>query len=204
MNDTHFDRAGDGVQQFKVPGENEREDGQLSTDRLLLRAYRPEDLQDFYEMVSNPAGVRYEPYGPLTMEQAAQELDRRRVSGEFTAVVLKSSGKVIGNIYLAERKCGAMEIGYLLNESWWGKGYAAEACKAVIEQAFTGGVSRITAQCDPQNTASWRLLERLGFSREGHLRRNVYFRRDEQGKPLWKDTYLYAILREGEAGGARP
>ncbi len=48
--------------------------------------------------------------------------------------------------------------------------------------------------CDPVNTSSWGLLEVLGFDREAHLKKNVYFWTDEQGKPVWKDTYIYAKL----------
>ncbi len=166
----------------------------LETRRLLLRKFNQEDLQDFYEMVANPAVVRYEPYGPMTMAQAAKELDARIASGEFTAAALKETGKVIGNIYLGRREYGALEIGFLFNEAYWGEGYAAESCEALIREAFRGGVNRICAQCDPDNPASWRLLEKLGFAREGHLRRNVYFWTDDKGRPLWKDTYLYATL----------
>lgn len=50
------------------------------------------------------------------------------------------------------------------------------------------------AECDPRNTASWRLLERLGFRREGHLRANASFATAPDGAPEWQDTYLYALL----------
>ena len=50
--------------------------------------------------------------------------------------------------------------------------------------------------CNPENTPSWRLMERLGMRREGHLRKNIWFFRDENGRPIWQDTYEYAILRE--------
>lgn len=68
----------------------------------------------------------------------------------------------------------------------------------MINQAFASGVHRIYAECDPQNENSWRLLESLGFRREAHLRKNVYFWRDEDGNPRWKDTYLYAKLDTDE------
>lgn len=61
-------------------------------------------------------------------------------------------------------------------------------------------VRRIVARCDPENTASWRLLERLGMRREGCLRRNIWFKTDREGRPLWLDTYEYALLQE-EYGG---
>ena len=52
----------------------------------------------------------------------------------------------------------------------------------------------MVAHCDVENFASWRLLERLGFRREGHLLANASFRRDADGDPIWKDAYAYALL----------
>lgn len=57
-------------------------------------------------------------------------------------------------------------------------------------------VRRVTAMCDPENTASWRLMERLGMRRKGELKQNVYFFCDPEGNPIWKDTYEYGLLRE--------
>ena len=68
----------------------------------------------------------------------------------------------------------------------------------MIGLAFQKGVHRVFAECDPQNPASWRLLEALGFKREGHLRQNVYFWEDGDGRPVWKDTYVYGLLAGGE------
>ena len=56
------------------------------------------------------------------------------------------------------------------------------------------GIHRICAEYDPQNSAPWRLLERLGFEREAHLKQNFFFWLDAQGKPIWKDTYIYGKL----------
>lgn len=75
-------------------------------------------------------------------------------------------------------------------------GYACEALRAVVEQAFREGAHRVYAVCDPRNAASWRLLEKAGLKREVHLRQNVFFHRDEKGAPIWKDTYIYAILAQ--------
>ena len=65
------------------------------------------------------------------------------------------------------------------------------------------------AYCHPDNVNSWHLLERLGFKREAHLRRDIWFRKDEAGAPIWQDTYiLCAVCRllwqhsdDGERGG---
>ena len=61
----------------------------------------------------------------------------------------------------------------------------------MISKAFSEGVHRIFAECDPQNPGSWKLLEKLGFEREAHLKQNVYFWKDENDQPIWKDTYIY-------------
>lgn len=110
------------------------------------------------------------------------------------AVELKGSRKMIGNIYMGRRDFEAVEIGFVFNRDYWGHGYASESCKALIERAFSKGVHRIYAECDPDNKSSWKLLEALGFQREAHFRRNVYFWKDEAGNAIWKDTYVYARL----------
>lgn len=164
------------------------------TERLLLRRYRKEDLQDLYEYLSDEQVLRYEPYLPMNMEEAAENLEWRISAEEMVAVELKSINKMIGNIYLAKRDYEAFEIGYVFNKQYWGNGYAAESCRALICKVFSEGAHRIFAECDPCNSASWRLLESLGFEREAHYRQNVYFWKDEHGKPIWKDTFVYAIL----------
>ena len=110
------------------------------------------------------------------------------------AVVQKSDGKMIGNLYLGKREFESREIGYVFNRNYGGKGYAKESCNALIRKAFSEGIHRIYAECDPENSASWRLFESLGFTREAHFRENVYFWKDEEGNPIWKDTYVYSLL----------
>ena len=88
-----------------------------------------------------------------------------------------------------------MKIGITLKPHWR-QGYAVERCQALIRKAFSEGVHRIYAECDPQNAASWNLLERLGFTREAHFRKNVFFWKDQNNQPIWKDTYVYGILNE--------
>ena len=164
------------------------------TERLILRRYKKEDLQDLFEYLSDKEVVEYEPYRPLTINETKENLEWRIGTDEMTAVELKSSQKMIGNIYMGKREFEALEIGYVFNRNYWGHGYAAESCKAIIQQAFSKGIHRIYAECDPSNRSSWKLLEALGFQREAHLRENIYFWKDDNGKPIWKDTYVYAKL----------
>ena len=164
------------------------------TERLILRRYRKEDLRDLFEYLSDYDVVKYEPYLPMNMAEAEEELNQRIASNEMIAVELKDGHKMIGNIYLGKRDFASLEIGYVFNKAYWGQGYARESCEALIEKAFSQGIHRIYAECDPCNPASWRLLESLGFTRDAHLRKNVYFWKDALGNPIWKDTYIYSLL----------
>ena len=168
----------------------------LETERLILRRYRIDDIQDLFEYLSDEEVVKYEPYKPLTFDETKENLEWRVGTDEMIAVELKDSRKMIGNVYLGRRDFEAIEIGYVFNRNYWRQGYAAESCKALIQQAFSRGVHRIYAECDPENTSSWKLLEALGFQREAHFRKNVYFWKDDVGKAIWKDTYVYARLND--------
>ena len=101
---------------------------------------------------------------------------------------------MIGNIYCGRRDFNAREVGYIINKNDQRNGYAAEALSAVAADAFQNGAHRIYAECDSRNRASWMLLEKVGFHREAHFRQNVFFHRDENGDPVWKDTFVYAML----------
>ena len=166
------------------------------TQRLILRRFRDDDLQDLHEYLSDAQVVRFEPYPPMNLAEAREELARRTAAEDMIAVELKSTGKLIGNICLSPREFFAWELGYVFNRRFWGLGCAKEACSALIEKTFDLGAHRIYAECDPLNPASWRLLESLGFTREAHFHKNVYFWTDENGEPVWKDTFVYALLNE--------
>ena len=164
------------------------------TERLTLRRYNENDLLDLYEYLSDPEVVKFEPCSVMSLEEVKENLIWRISTDEMIAIVLKENQKMIGNVYLGKRDYETLEIGYVLNQKYWGKGYAKEACCALIERSFSSGIHRIVGECDPQNLSSWKLLEALGFQREGHLKQNVYFWKDKDGKPIWKDTYVYSKL----------
>lgn len=166
------------------------------TERLILRRYQQEDLQDLFEYLSDMEVVEYEPYKPLTFDETKENLKWRIGTDEMIAVELKNSHKMIGNVYMGKREFETLEMGYVFNRNYWGHGYAAESCRTLIRQAFSNGIHRIYAECDPLNERSWKLLEALGFQREAYFRKNVYFWKDENGKVIWKDTYVYAKLKE--------
>jgi RimJ/RimL family protein N-acetyltransferase len=170
----------------------------LETERLILRRFCLEDWKDLHEYLSDPEVVCYEPYEVFTESQSREEAARRSGDGDFWAVSLKDGGKVIGNLYLSAGEFHSYELGYVFNRAYQGQGYATESARTLIKRIFDDGAHRVTAMCNPENVKSWRLLERLGFEREGHLRRNVFFRTDRDGRPVWQDTFIYGLLG-GEA-----
>ncbi|MDO5517484.1 MAG: GNAT family protein, partial [Clostridium sp.] len=124
----------------------------------------------------------------------------RATDESFFAVCLKKNSKVIGNIYFAKDgpdDFKTYELGYVFNSSYWGNGYATEACMKIMEYAFKELYAhRIYARCNPENSASWKLMERLHMRKEGHFKNKAFFFRDKDGNPLWHDAYEYAILDE--------
>ncbi|WP_238917453.1 GNAT family N-acetyltransferase [Clostridium sp. YIM B02555] len=168
---------------------------ELRTERLIMRRFLENDGEDLYEYFSNPKVLEFEPYKPFTKHEAYMEAKRRVSDEKFLAVCLKN-GKVIGNIYFAKGEFETWEIGYIFNEKYWGNGYATESIFALMKYAFDNlDTRRIIAMCDPKNPNSWKLLERVGMRREGTLLQNIYFFKDEECNPIWKDTYEYAILK---------
>ena len=164
------------------------------TERLILRRYKEEDLSDLLEYLSDAEVVAFEPYKAMTLAEAEENLKWRISTEEMIALELKCNHKMIGNVYLGKREFNSLELGYVLNRTYWKQGYAVESCEKLIALAFQNGVHRIYAECDPKNLGSWKLLEKLGFVREGCLKENVFFWRDEDGQPIWKDTFIYARL----------
>ena len=114
------------------------------------------------------------------------------------------SGPVIGDLMLAvgdgwaqaevaaAARASEAELGWVLDPAYAGRGLATEAVRALLETCFTTlGLRRVTAQCFADNTASWRLMERLGMRRETHAVRESLHR--ELG---WLDSFGYAVLAE--------
>lgn len=170
----------------------------IETEELIIRNYKPEDQDDLCEYMLQRVNAEFEAYPDFTAEKAGQAIAYRCRSDEFFAIELKENHKVIGNIYLGKRDCNARELGYVLNERFQGKGYGSAAAKAAVDYAFGQGIHRIYAECAPQNPPSWKVMEKIGMKREALFRKNVSFHSDSEGKPIYWDTYVYAILNPDE------
>lgn len=177
---------------------------QLTTPRLTIRQFRPSDAGDLYEYLSDPEIYFFEPGEPLDRQQTGDRAAQMAASADFRAIELRSTPKVIGQLYfkrLDPPHLLTCELGYVVNPAYQRQGYGSEAASAVVLDALTShGMHRIVAHCDPRNPASWRLLEKLGFRREGLLRQDVFFRRTPEGRPIWLDTCVYGLLASDVRG----
>jgi [ribosomal protein S5]-alanine N-acetyltransferase len=140
---------------------------ELLTARLKLRRAAPDDLAAFHEILSDPAAMRFWSSPPhRSLEQTRAWLDGMIAEGPPLSddFVIEHAGHVIG-----KAGCWRLpEIGYILHPRYWGQGFAAEASNASIAYIFGAhDMDAITADVDPRNEASLRLLARLGFVETG-------------------------------------
>lgn len=172
----------------------------IDTNRLVIRKFKETDFIDLYEYLSNPEIYVFEPGRPISLSEAEKLTIERAKGSDFYAVVLKENNKMIGHLYFKQIEPQEMmtwELGYIFNPSYHRKGYASAAARALVEYAFKNfKVHRIMARCDPKNPASWKLLEKIGFRREGHFKQFGTFRNGKSGNPIWHDAYEYGFLKE--------
>ena len=152
----------------------------LETPRLILRRFRMEDAADCFAFLSDAEGAYMDCCQPFTeMDEAYLERIQLFVDrpGQY-AMVLKSTGKVIGTVNVFEdnsRAVDAMEIGYAVSPEFQRQGYAYEALHELLH-LFQRELMLdiVTAGILPENTASIRLLEKLGFQAEGMRHKAVW------------------------------
>lgn len=170
----------------------------IRTQCLIIRRFSPDDGQDIYEYLSDPKVYEYEPGEPINLKQAFNLTKDMAHNDHFWAVELIAEHKVIGQLYFSQQEPKDLltwELGYIMSPNFQKKGYGSEAALALVEYGFSAlGAHRVQAHCNPNNLASWKLLEKIGFQREGLLRKNIYFKKDDLGQPIWMDSYVYARL----------
>jgi [ribosomal protein S5]-alanine N-acetyltransferase len=172
----------------------------IETKRLIIRKFAPDDYRDLFDYLSLPEIYLYEPGRPVTLEEAKDLCAQRAKGTDFLAVELAQSGKMIGHLYfhpVEPVKLMTWELGYIFNPAFHRKGYGSEAAAAWVRHAFERfAVHRVMARCNPRNTASWKLLEKAGFRREGFFRNSGSVHADGNGSPIWTDVYEYSLLKE--------
>ncbi len=174
---------------------------EIRTKRLLLRQPTMKDVAWYFEYFSRPEIVwgGGEP-GPRDMKAAREEFRKylidlyRKRLGFRWIITLKGEGQPIGTLGFhkwAPSAAYQAEMGYDLAKEHWGKGIMTEAMKAVIDFGFTKmELNRIEVFIMPRNKRSIKLVQRLGFKREGLIRQHYF---DEFGQ--FTDDVLFSMLR---------
>jgi [ribosomal protein S5]-alanine N-acetyltransferase len=165
----------------------------IETERLRIRHFTADDWQAVHVYTSDPVVMTHVPEGTMTEEQTKQFIAESMAEETRTyAVDLRTEDRLIGHVgfhpWFAPR---IYELGWVFHPHYHRKGYATEAAAALLRYGFESlQVHRVIATCQPENTPSWRVMEKLGMQREGHLRKCIY--RGER----WWDEYFYAILED--------
>lgn len=166
----------------------------LETRRLRLRRIASSDGPAIHGYMGDPAVTRWLPEGRLN-EAGAQAFADRHAGRRWTAVAVveRASGDLVGHTdFHPWHGRATHEIGWAIGARHQGRGYATEAARALIAHAFeTLLCHRVIATCQPENLASWRVMEKLGMRREAHFRQGLY---RESGE--WWDEYFYALLAD--------
>jgi RimJ/RimL family protein N-acetyltransferase len=179
----------------------------LATRRLIVRPLTLADVSAVYELgsredVALPGGF------PRRTSLARARRDVRFMIRESKksglcrlsfSIVVKPSGRRIGGITLRWPHAGVGEIGYALHPDYWGRGYAAEAARKLVDAAFLRfGAHRVQATCWVKNARSSKVLRKLGLRLEGRLR--GYLKRGG----VVRDEFMWGITREDWLRSKRP
>jgi len=177
----------------------------IETERLYLRAYKAGDGPMYYaagmrnraHLAQFEAGnillhLKNEDHAEAVVRELAADWIARTYF--FIGIFEKESSEWAGQVFVAATDWELPEftIGYVADVHFEGKGVVSEAVHGVLEMLFRDlGAHRVKSDCHEYNTRSWRLLERCGFKREGHLREN---KRNADGS--FHGDFLYGLLQQ--------
>jgi ribosomal-protein-alanine N-acetyltransferase len=170
----------------------------LHTARLLLRPFNDADANALFALHSSGYVLRYWDAPPWSERERAERFIAAcremaaEGSGARLAIERVSDGAFIGWCGLArwDPDYRSASMGYCLDDAAWGRGYATEAARALLQWAFdTLDLNRVQAETDTRNAASARVLEKLGFVREGTLREDCIVNGEVS------DSWVYGLIR---------
>jgi [ribosomal protein S5]-alanine N-acetyltransferase len=170
----------------------------LKTARLNLREFTEADFDAVLAYSKDPKVTRYLFFGPrdedstqeYLQELLASQLEQPRTRFEL-AVEEKAGGRLIGACDLSLIERNVMDLGYMLESAAWGRGIATEIATALLDAAFQQlRVDRVISTVDVNNSASIRVLEKIG------MRWEAVYRRHRRAKNRWWDCHLFVMPRE--------
>jgi ribosomal-protein-alanine N-acetyltransferase len=162
--------------------------------RLSLRPRRESDAEALFPTMSHPDSMQYWSSKPFTdisdVRKSFAETDNESSSWKCWAITKLDSDKAIGFVAASIKRKGVSEIGYMVAREELGCGYGRDAVGILISQLFGEGQRRVFADVDPDNRASIKLLEMLGFQLEGRLRA------EWETHIGIRDSLIYGLLAE--------
>lgn len=173
----------------------------LTTERLVLRQIAEDDLDPHIALLNTPAVMRHlggvQPRDVIAAKHAASRAGFAVEGFGFMMMEERASGEMVGHcglrrlVYALAPNPGDYEIGWLVREDRWRRGYAFEAVHAVIDWAFAAiGAMQIVALTCAANEGSWHLMEKLGMARRSDLDFT-----DPAMPPAQNPTIQYALTR---------
>lgn len=170
---------------------------EIKTQRLLIRILDMKDKESFFKYRSLPEIYRFQSWKPKTINEIEEFIMKNiaiipnEVDSWLQLAICLHNGQMIGDIGVHFLDDYQIEIGYTLSPEYQGRGYAVEAVRGIVNYVFiTLRKHRITASVDPDNHASIRLLEKIGFRKEAHFIKS--FHMDDR----WFDDCIYSILED--------
>ena len=150
----------------------------IQTERLILRNARPVDANAYHTLWNTPSVQKFNVMQPPSLERAMEAVERDSGSERVLYIQLKDGAHMIGQIQFDDDDLrydtGSCNVSYSLMEAYAGNGYMTEALTAAIDYAFRElGVQMVASRVFLENAQSHRVLEKLGFVKEGVLRRAV-------------------------------
>jgi RimJ/RimL family protein N-acetyltransferase len=172
----------------------------LQTTRLTLRNFIDADLEAFWAYRNDPEVAKYQGWEfPYPREKAQAFIDSMKSdavprAGEWMqfAVAMKDTDELIGDLgcYVKKEDSRQAVIGFTIAKKYWRKSYATEIIPCLLKYLFVNmGMHRVSADCDADNTASYRTLEKLGFRREAHYVDSFLF------NGVYTSEFYYGMLQ---------
>lgn len=171
----------------------------LETKRLILRDYRKDDWERVHIYASDLEFSKYELWGPNTEEDTKKFVNDMVLQASTKprykfdlAICLKDSDLLIGGCGIRRESelSHVANLGWAINSDFQSKGYATEAAEALLRFGFDQlHLKLIYATCDTRNSASFRVMEKLGMKRVGLLKG------DKLQKGHWRDTLRYELIQ---------
>ena len=168
----------------------------LTTKNILIRKFKQIDLEPFSTYRAVPSVAQFQSWTDYTYDDAQAlyhntDYSNFGVEGNWyqLAITDKSTDTLLGDLAVHFIDHQQVEIGFTIAPKFQGQGVGAEAVNRLLDYLFVElNKHRVIAVTDSSNISSCRLLEKLGFRREAHYVKNIFF------KGAWGDEYLYAML----------